>query len=811
MKKKMIDLLSPLELPKGYKAEWGTTAQTVHDGADDILILNVYKKRKLLGRHCLNIRSGEYATWLNGKPETKSPYPMVATAPVWTSNRVGYIYCEGSTYESQYLFHYGRAYDVRTRLAGKVSEDLVYKLLKLKGKTKTKENSWEEVPSLPNWRIAVDRLEDDYARDQRIGKEERRVKRVCELMDMVPPEPRGLSSWAYDQMFGGVPGTATYDTETQEWYCSECHDTADRKKYLDENGKPAGMNKLCKCPSCGAQVILHRKSKYNKVIRYTAKFVNFSPIDDDISVVRYYDAEATTDSIDKYPGSRGKSFVIRENIRVILYKQLPASQILELRKIKNGKNKTCRIFYTDYHGFFDYKSNPMHRYMSDCICYEEKPGQIAETLKDTAYEHWVRVFEASAAAGQKIDYNRCMCAIDKRVADVSEMLMKGRFRKLFAEYVADIDVWSGKISKYGTLNLNEYGRNANKVLMLKDTQAVNRLRDMNGDGYTLKWLRSAEKSGKKISQEALRWYSMYRINPTELDFVPAMSPDQCMNYIKRQQAESYPTRSYQQVLNTWADYMRMAKDLNKKLNDEMIYRPKSLKLRHDEYAEECNRKRKLIQARHDREYAKEQKKKLDAKFPDARKILKDIKAKFEWSNNEYIIVVPDHLTDIIFEGQQLHHCAGATDRYFDRICQRETYIVFLRKAAAPKEPYYTIEVEPGGAIRQHRGMYDEEPEIELVKPALKEWQKEIRKRMKEEDRKAAEISKKKRAENIKELEEKKNLRVLKALMDDFMDIEDIEAEEERSKTEETEHKKAGKGKEKDSGKTVKTKKIRKIA
>jgi len=304
---------------------------------------------------------------------------------------------------------------------------------------------------------------------------------------------------------------------------------------------------------------------------------------------------------------------------------------------------------------------------------------------------------------------------------------------------------------------------------------------------------------------------MYRIKPAELDFIPDMSPDQCMNYIKRQQAESYPTRSYQQVLNTWADYMRMAKDLNKKLNDEMIYRPKSLKLRHDEYAEECNRKRKLIQARHDREYAKEQKKKLDTKFPDARKILKDIKAKLEWSNDEYIIVVPDHLTDIIFEGQQLHHCAGATDRYFDRICQRETYIVFLRKAAAPKEPYYTIEVEPGGAIRQHRGMYDEEPEIELVKPTLKEWQKEIRKRMKEEDRKAAEISKKKRAENIKELEEKKNLRVLKALMDDFMDIEDVEAEEERSKAEENEHKKAGKGKEKDSGKTVKTQKTRKIA
>ena len=83
--------------------------------------------------------------------------------------------------------------------------------------------------------------------------------------------------------------------------------------------------------------------------------------------------------------------------------------------------------------------------------------------------------------------------------------------------------------------------------------------------------------------------------------------------------------------------------------------------------------------------------------------------------------------------------------------------------------------------------------------------------MKKYEKMRADISKKKRAENIKELEEKKNLRVLKALMDDFMDIEDTEAEEERSKAKETEYKKAGKGKEKDSGKTVKPKKIRKIA
>ncbi|MFR6220322.1 MAG: hypothetical protein ACLUKO_26930 [Enterocloster bolteae] len=39
--------------------------------------------------------------------------------------------------------------------------------------------------------------------------------------------------------------------------------------------------------------------------------------------------------------------------------------------------------------------------------------------------------------------------------------------------------------------------------------------------------------------------------------------------------------------------------------------------------------------------------------------------------------------------------------------QRETYICFPGRLS--RIPYYTIEVEPGGTIRQHRSYLDEEP------------------------------------------------------------------------------------------------------
>ena len=99
----------------------------------------------------------------------------------------------------------------------------------------------------------------------------------------------------------------------------------------------------------------------------------------------------------------------------------------------------------------------------------------------------------------------------------------------------------------------------------------------------------------------------------------------------------------------------------------------------------------------------------------------------------------------------------------------------MRRQGAPGIPFYTIEVEPGGTIRQHRSYYDEEPGIEEIRVFLKEWQKAIRKRLTEEDRKLAKISKVKREANIAELKEKNNTRVLQGLAEDFLEAEELEA------------------------------------
>ena len=58
------------------------------------------------------------------------------------------------------------------------------------------------------------------------------------------------------------------------------------------------------------------------------------------------------------------------------------------------------------------------------------------------------------------------------------------------------------------------------------------------------------------------------------------------------------------------------------------------------------------------------------------------------------------------EGKLLNHCVGGQVRYWDRIQRHEAYILFLRKASAPDMPYYTLEVEPDGTVRQKRTKFD---------------------------------------------------------------------------------------------------------
>ena len=81
--------------------------------------------------------------------------------------------------------------------------------------------------------------------------------------------------------------------------------------------------------------------------------------------------------------------------------------------------------------------------------------------------------------------------------------------------------------------------------------------------------------------EMLRWSKKERISAKDLVFIAdRMSLVQIKNYLERQ--KQYFDGSCRQALTTWQDYLAMAERLHYDTSDEIVYRVRKLRQRHDE-------------------------------------------------------------------------------------------------------------------------------------------------------------------------------------------------------------------------------------
>ena len=699
MKEKLIERTKPIPAPYG-KEKWWITVQEI----ENILVLNVYHGKILISRYCINKKTHEFKILKNG---------------VWYSRKIAdAVELDGwySTEEIKKRFRMSK--EDRKKIIDAFEKDVP---------------KWAKEPF-----EIIDRVETEKRRRERERAEIRRMDKVNEMMRKVPETPGDIKEWINQKEINGED-YCLKDKESGKWSCSACGRSFQKAKY---KGKPQNDD-IVICPKCGKE--LRYKTRKRKIDIWT-HIALIQQIDEEMSVVRYFDVEI-------YCGGGKKQIGIDESVRVMIKKE-------------DSENRSMHYYYNqDVRGavwieegaendrtYFDDKTNRSNREIKSGYLYD---GGIEEALKGTEYETWTRVFEMMAAEGTEANYHRLLECNNRNMISLVELLLKGKFRKLLKETSESITYWGGEYAG----KLSTTGTCIEETFKIKDRQKINRIREKDGGEFMLEWMRWSDTLNKKISDEVLSWLMVNSLSISEMSCILGkMTLEQAMNYIRRQQKESYKGKSSRQVLSQYIDYLKMCEELHKDVTDKMIYKPRELKRRHNECVSALERMHAELRAE---EYSK--------KYKEAESVLAEIKEKFEYTGEEFFIKVPDKIVDIVAEGNYLHHCAGSTDRYFDRIKQHETYICFMRKAEEPDIPFYTIEVEPGGTIRQHRGMFDEEPELEKVKPFLKEWQKVLKKRITKEDKQLAKVSALKRQQNIEELEEKGNTRVLNGLMEDFME------------------------------------------
>lgn len=76
---------------------------------------------------------------------------------------------------------------------------------------------------------------------------------------------------------------------------------------------------------------------------------------------------------------------------------------------------------------------------------------------------------------------------------------------------------------------------------------------------------------------------------------------------------------------------------------------------------------------------------------------------FDFTYGDYTIVVPKTPTDIIDEGNNMHHCVGS---YIGDVVNNYTYIVFVRHKDTPDKCYITAQVRTNGTLGQYYLAYD---------------------------------------------------------------------------------------------------------
>ena len=563
--------------------------------------------------------------------------------------------------------------------------------------------------------------EDEYSLGRRERAMNRKQERIDNLMAKVPPLPEGFEPWLEETVFEGRE--YWFPEKTGKWKCTACgklHET----KITYKNGQEA----ICRRTGKKVQV----KSR-QKEIRKQEMVVVFQSMDSKRSAARHFKTVCT------WSGS-GKKVEAFENVRYILGRtRLPE---IMMNPLLEGKKEILHDVVWYYGQINDadefeqewWDTNPKNKRCHLEYCY---PEGVREALRGTAYEGLH--LETFARLGWKVHYNKIM--INRNACGFLEYMAKAGLKNLTQEVTEKMSVWAEGVYDGGIIQEN--GKNAEEILGI-NMQRYRRLRQRDGGYRCLKWLRWEQQNQGKLPEAFLDWAEDNRIDPEMVKFIQGrMSPVQIMNYLSGQMRE-YRT-SAGKILEAWKDYLSMAEKEGMEPKDSIVYRTKHLLNRHEELSEAINSRNEDQQAERMRE-----------KYPDVEPVLRSIKDRYEYDGSDFIIRVPETIRDILREGRALHHCVAASDRYLERISSRETYILFLRRKSRPLHSWYTLEVEPGGTVRQKRSEFNRQPDLEEVKRDLMEWQSELKKRLKEEDRKMAKRSRTLRMMEMREMREKRD-------------------------------------------------------
>lgn len=524
-------------------------------------------------------------------------------------------------------------------------------------------------------------------------------------MKLVPKITNGFEEWMRRDVATEYYMIYEYDPKGQKkGYCSKC------KKYVQILNPKHG--KKTKCPSC----------KEKMVFKAHTRLQTLATPEYDAEIIQKFNGGIVIRSFAQKQWYRDREYT-DPNIRTHEYERI---MIFDDGKIKRY---TWDSYKQKFHRWILDKSYFPHKktYYRACRVklYKRNLAQLKKhsMLKQSAIDLWP---ELPLSVSNYIEVEKGNPAI--------EMLAKiGMFR--LAKNIIN--------ASYDKTLLDQNATEISKMLKI-DRNRLKRLKEMDANISSLRWMQYEKEADTIWPDEMIKDFGEARFTTSAFNFLHTpISFVKCHNYLKKQAA--IMDESIAQVLTTWQDYINMADQMKMNTKCDQIAKPKDLKCAHDELV--------LI---NESKGLEKKAKEIEKKWPKVNSQLPKLQ-KFEYTLGEYTIVAPKRVLDIVTEGTILKHCVHTCDYYFSRIQTDESYLFFLRKSKQPDMPWYTLEVEPSGNIRQKRTTGDNQnADFQKAVPFLKKWQQYFNKQLTDEEKKLGEKANELREENYKNLRKNGN-------------------------------------------------------
>lgn len=566
-----------------------------------------------------------------------------------------YNHCEkkwltGMIFNIPVLVHMGEQFGVR-RYATPETEKVVCEYLGIK------DNVFE----------AIRKFQVNQKKELRSKRNKSELARIDAFMENVPEYPAGYNNdWLRKAIFeNNAPIVYKPGKKTVEGICLRC------KKPVEIKMKPV-HGQAVKCPSCKSAARLHSWGKQQQIsermnvgILLPTKSEEYCLCVQDVLISFKREEDYETMHIWKAADFRFRLngwFTPQEAFEWYEYQN---TGIIRWCKAKQHGMGWSAYSATDY-----------------CKLYT---GNLHQTLKNSQIKY-VPVKEI-------LQYD------DKQhhMADVLESI---RSRRDMVEKLAKVGllgmVWEDVVRTYGSEELNRHGSSLEEIMKV-DKERVKTAIRIKANMQELKVLQAAYRAKVFLADDLIKGIAEFYGNQAVNDLyfiVQRHNLTKQIGYMRK-----LPTYKPGAAYGTARDY----EDFLRQLETLEIPRTKENKFPANFYRVHAE-----LQAQIDEMKANLEKAELAKKNKVLKKLVKGLKTKYGLESEQFVIVWPQTKQDFSKEGQLQHNCVGG---YFDRMCNKETVVFFLRKKEDPETPYCTVEFQRNKCI-QCRMIYNREADKE---------------------------------------------------------------------------------------------------